>query len=71
LHEKGLVPDVKLPVKVLGNGDIAKKFTIHAGWFSKTAVEKIGNAGGTVLNEKGEAFAFPKPKPKFAKPAKK
>ena len=65
------MPDVKLPVKILGNGDIAKKFTVHAGWYSKAASEKIANIGGTVLNEKGEAFKYPKPKPKFAKPAKK
>ena len=71
LHEAGLVPDAKLPVKVLGNGAIAKKFTIHAGWYSKTAVEKIAAAGGTTLNAKGESFKFPKPKPKFPKPAKK
>ena len=71
LHEAGLVPDAKLPVKILGNGDISKKFTVHAGWYSKTASEKIGAAGGTVLNQKGEPFKYPKPKPKFAKPAKK
>lgn len=71
LHEKGLVPDTKLPVKVLGNGAIAKKFTVQAGWYSKTAAEKIGQAGGSVMNEKGESFKFPKPAPKFAKPKKK
>ena len=71
LHDAGLVPDAKLPVKILGNGAIAKKFTVHAGWYSKTAAEKIGNAGGTTLNEKGDAYKFPKAKPRFAKPAKK
>jgi large subunit ribosomal protein L15 len=73
LHEKGLVPDLKLPVKILGNGGLKKKFTVHAGWYSKSAAEKIAKAGGTVLNEKGQAFEFPKPKKKFEKrePVKK
>src|SRR6188768_1629498 len=31
LHEAGLVPDAKLPVKILGNGDVKKKFTVLAG----------------------------------------
>jgi large subunit ribosomal protein L15 len=71
LHEKGLVPDTKLPVKILGNGAIAKKFNVQADWYSKSAAEKIGQAGGTALNGKGEAFKFPKPAPKFEKPKKK
>ena len=32
LIEKGLIPDDKLPVKVLGDGEISKKLTIVAGW---------------------------------------
>ena len=72
LHEKGLVPDLKLPVKVLGDGEIKKKFTIQAGWYSKSAAEKIAKAGGSVKNEEGGDFAFPRPKPKPApKPKKK
>jgi large subunit ribosomal protein L15 len=73
LHEKGLVPDLKLPVKILGNGDIKKKFTFQVGWYSKTAAEKIAKAGGSTLNEKGQTFEFPKPKKKFEKrePVKK
>lgn len=72
LHDAGLVPDEKLPVKVLGNGKLTKKLTVQAGWYSKTAAEAIAGAGGTVQNSKGEAFAFPKPAPKFTgKPKKK
>ena len=71
LHEAGLVPDAKLPVKVLGNGDISKKFTVQAGWYSKTAAEKIAGAGGTIQNTKGEAFAFPKAAPKNQQKPKK
>ena len=71
LHEKGLVPDTKLPVKILGNGALKKKLTVQAGWYTKTAAEAIGNAGGTAQNEKGESFKFPKPAPKAKKPEKK
>jgi len=65
LKEAGLVPDTKLPVKILGEGAISKKLTIVAGWYSKSAHEKITQAGGTAQNAKGEAFEFPKPKKKF------
>jgi large subunit ribosomal protein L15 len=65
LKEKGLIPDLKQPVKILGQGKLTKKFTIIAGWYSKSAHEAIGQSGGTAQNLKGEAFAFPKPKKKF------
>lgn len=73
LIEKGLVPDDKLPVKILGNGALSKKLTVVAGWYSKSAHEKILGAGGAAQTVKGEAFAFPKPKKKFIprEPAKK
>lgn len=38
----------KQPVKVLGNGDISVKVNVTADKFSKSAVEKIEAAGGTV-----------------------
>jgi large subunit ribosomal protein L15 len=65
LKEKGLVPDLKQPVKILGGGKLSKKLTIVAGWYSKSAHAAITGAGGTAQNLKGEAFAFPKPKKKF------
>ncbi|WP_022670796.1 50S ribosomal protein L15 [Hippea alviniae] len=36
------------PVKVLGEGEITKKITVIADAFSKSAVEKIQKAGGSV-----------------------
>jgi len=73
LIEAGLVPDDKQPVKILGEGSIDKKLTVIAGWFSKSAHQKILDAGGTAQNLKGEAFEFPKPKKRFVKrePVKK
>jgi len=65
LIEAGLVPNDHLPVKILGNGELTKKLTVAAGWFSKSAHEKITSLGGTVQNLKGENFEFPKPKKKF------
>jgi large subunit ribosomal protein L15 len=65
LIEKGLVPNDKLPVKILGNGDVPKKLTVVAGWYSKSAHQKITEAGGAAQNAKGEPFEFPKPKKKF------
>ncbi|HKX45568.1 MAG TPA: 50S ribosomal protein L15 [Planctomycetota bacterium] len=36
-------------LKVLGNGELAKKLTVRAQKFSKSAAEKIAAAGGTVV----------------------
>ena len=44
---------------------IGKKLTVVAGWYSRSAHQKITEAGGTAQNLKGEAFEFPKPKKKF------
>ncbi|GMH43691.1 hypothetical protein BSKO_11613 [Bryopsis sp. KO-2023] len=38
----------KLPLKVLGDGELEKKITIKAAQFSKSALEKIESAGSTV-----------------------
>ncbi len=48
LVKVGLVRNRKLPVKVLGTGDLTKKFTVTAGKFSETAKAKIEKAGGSV-----------------------
>jgi large subunit ribosomal protein L15 len=47
LAGKGLATRKGVPVKVLGQGDITKKLTVHAHGFSKSAREKIEGAGGT------------------------
>jgi len=46
LREAGLVKK-KLPVKVLGDGELTKKFTVKAHKFSASAKAKIEAAGGT------------------------
>jgi large subunit ribosomal protein L15 len=65
LKEAGLVQNDHLPVKILGNGELTKKLTVSAGWFSKTAHAKITELGGSAQNLKGEDFQFPKVKKKF------
>jgi large subunit ribosomal protein L15 len=44
---RGLATRKNVPVKILGQGDLSKKLTVHAHRFSKTAREKIESAGGT------------------------
>ncbi len=44
----GIVRDTKLPLKVLGEGELTKKFNITAEKFSSSARTKIEAAGGTV-----------------------
>src|SRR5438093_1563141 len=41
LRENGLATRKDVPVKVLGQGELSKSFTVHAHGFSKTAREKI------------------------------
>ena len=38
----------KAGVKILGDGELNKKLTVKAHKFTKSAVEKIENAGGTI-----------------------
>ena len=48
LKAASLIGDAMLPVKILGNGEIAKKLTVVASKFSASAKEKIAGAGGSV-----------------------
>jgi large subunit ribosomal protein L15 len=43
----GLATRKGVPVKILGQGELSKKLTVHAHAFSKTARERIEAAGGT------------------------
>ena len=49
LKEKGLIRSALKPVKILGNGDLNKKIHITATLFSKSAKQKIEEAGGTAI----------------------
>jgi len=45
----GLIKDNKYEVKILGKGDVTKRFTVQAHAFSNSALEKIKTAGGEVI----------------------
>jgi large subunit ribosomal protein L15 len=47
LQGAGMVPRTRATVKILGEGDLTKKFTVKATAFSASAKEKIEKAGGT------------------------
>jgi len=46
LKKAGLIKQIERPVKVLGDGKIAKSLTVTADAFSKSAKKKIVEAGG-------------------------
>lgn len=47
LKDMGIIGDADKPLVILGRGDLTKKLTVHAHRFTKSAVEKITNAGGS------------------------
>ena len=47
LKKTGVVKDLKDGLKVLANGELNAKLTVKAHKFSRSAEEKIANAGGT------------------------
>ena len=53
LREHGLATRRKVPVKVLGQGELSKALTVHAHAFSRTAREKIEAAGGSCRSIEG------------------
>jgi hypothetical protein len=61
LREKGVVRGRKKPIKILGGGEITRAMTVKAHAFSKSAIEKIEKAGGTI-----EIIGTPKGKRKRA-----
>jgi len=48
LHEKGLVRSALQPIKILGDGNIGSSVKVTASCFSKSAKEKIEQAGGSI-----------------------
>ena len=46
LRKAGLIKNTRIPVKILGQGDVDKALTVKAAAFSKSAVAKIEAAGG-------------------------
>jgi large subunit ribosomal protein L15 len=51
LREAGMAKKKKLPIKILGDGDLSQPLTVRAHKFSAAARQKIEAAGGTVEEE--------------------
>jgi large subunit ribosomal protein L15 len=68
LKEAGLISKLSLDVKILGEGELTKKLSVTAHSFSKSAVEKIEAAGGSVTRLR-EPVVRKKKKHKTAAPA--
>ena len=49
LRESGIVKSARLPVKILGDGEMSVALTVEADRFSASARAKIEAAGGTVV----------------------
>ncbi len=47
LRERGLIKSVRLPLKVLGNGELGVKLEVVAHAFSEAARKAIEQQGGT------------------------
>ena len=54
LKASGLIKKLSVDVKVLGQGELTKSLSVSAHGFSKSAVEKIEAAGGSVTWLRGE-----------------
>jgi large subunit ribosomal protein L15 len=70
LVQAGLVDD-KLPVKVLGDGELTKKLTVVAAKFTVSALDKILKVGGTAQTPDGKNVEKPvekAPPPPVEKP---
>jgi large subunit ribosomal protein L15 len=48
LVQSGVIKDEKLPLKILGRGEITVNLKISAHKFTKSAKNKIETAGGTI-----------------------
>ena len=69
LKAAGLVRKLSIDVKVLGEGELTKKLTVSAHRFSRTAVEKIEAAGGSVVLLREPVVKKKKKRHKAAAPA--
>lgn len=49
LWELGVISKSRLPIKILGDGELKASLNIEAHKFSETAKQKIESAGGTVV----------------------
>jgi large subunit ribosomal protein L15 len=68
LKAEGLIRKVAVDVKILGEGELTKTLSVSAHSFSKSAVEKIEGAGGSVTWLRGEPVKKKRKRHKTSKP---
>lgn len=68
LKTAGLIHDADGAVKILGDGTVAKKFTVEAHRFSEQAIKKLESAGGIVKKLGPQPKKRFVPRPPAAKP---
>ena len=69
LAAAGLIRNTKYDLKILGHGELSKKLAVSAHNFSKSAREKIEQAGGSITWLRGEPEPRrPKRKPRAEVP---
>ena len=69
LAEAGLIRNTKYDLKILGHGELSKKLVVSAHNFSRSAREKIEQAGGSITSLRGEPEPRkPKHKPRASIP---
>jgi len=69
LKAAGVVRTLRHPVKILGDGELSTKLTVHAHAFSRRAAEAIESAGGKAVVIGGDpAVAEPEKPKRAAKP---
>jgi large subunit ribosomal protein L15 len=69
LVEAGVLKNTRIDVKILGEGSLSKRLAVSAHSFSKSAREKIEQAGGAVVWLRGEPVERPR-KPKKTRATK-
>jgi len=63
LLSAGVIRGLEFPVKILGNGELARTIAVHAHAFSDTARESIEAAGGSVATlERDDKWAVKRPR---------
>lgn len=68
LKATGLIGKLSIDVKVLGEGELTKKLSVSAHGFSKSAIEKIEAAGGSITWLRGEPVKKKRKRHKAAVP---
>lgn len=67
LKEAGLIPNTRLGVKILGDGQLSKKLIVVVAAYSRSAHQVINAQGGTTQNTLGQPFEFGEPRTKRLK----